>query len=76
MNWPYLSPSSNPPNITLDHGTEYALMGLSTALVILSILFAWFRFKTYREAGASMVAKLLENKRYVDEIYDAVLFVR
>ena len=52
-------------------------MGLSTALVILSILFAWFRFKTYREAGASTgFAKLLENKWYVDEIYDAVLFVR
>lgn len=72
----YLSPVIKPAEHHLDHGTEYALMGLSTALVILSILFAWFRFKTYREAGASTgFAKLLENKWYVDEIYDAV-FVR
>lgn len=60
----------------LDHGTEYALMAVSTGLVIASILFAWFRFKNYKEEGESTgFSRILENKWYVDEIYDAV-FVR
>ena len=46
-------------------------MLLSTGLVILVILFAWFRFRNYKQQEASRgFGKILENKWYVDELYD------
>jgi len=55
------------------HTTEYALMGLSTGLVILTIVFAWFRFKNYQPKEEKGFGKVLENKWYVDELYDKVI---
>lgn len=55
--------------------TEFSLMALSTGLVILAILFGWFRFRKYNFAAPKGLGKLFANKWYVDEIYDAV-FVR
>ena len=55
------------------HSTEYMLMGLSTALVIAMILFAWFKFRNYQRTEATGFGKILENKWYVDELYDAVI---
>jgi NADH-quinone oxidoreductase subunit L len=58
----------------LDHNTEYMLMGLSTVLVLVSIFFAWFRFKNYQpENEAKGLGKILENKWYVDEIYQTII---
>ena len=54
------------------HSTEYMLMGLSTALVLAMIVFAWFRFRNYQRAEASGLGKVLENKWYVDELYDKI----
>jgi NADH-quinone oxidoreductase subunit L len=58
----------------VSHATEYLLMGLSTGLVLLIILFAWSRFKNFQakeeEAG---FGKVLENKWYVDELYDKIV---
>lgn len=69
----FLSPVIKMTEHQLNHGTEYALMGLSTGLVLVSIIFAWTRFKTYKDEGeARGFGKVLENKWYVDEIYDAV----
>ncbi|PWT91075.1 MAG: NADH-quinone oxidoreductase subunit L [Acidobacteria bacterium] len=53
--------------------TELQLMGLSTALVLISILLAWFRFRRYEFRPAKGLGKILENKWYVDEIYDAII---
>lgn len=57
--------------------TEFILMGLSTALVIAMIVFAWFKFRpnSYRDQRneATGVGKLLENKWYVDELYDKII---
>lgn len=53
--------------------TEYMLMGISTALVAGMIIFAWVKFKNYqRGAEETGLGKLLENKWYVDELYDKV----
>jgi NADH-quinone oxidoreductase subunit L len=50
------------------------LMGISTTLVTLSILFAWARFRNYKTEGATNgLGKVLENKWYIDELYDAVV---
>jgi len=58
----------------LDHNTEYMLMGLSTVLVLVSIFFAWFRFKNYQPENESKgLGRVLENKWYVDEIYQSVI---
>jgi NADH-quinone oxidoreductase subunit L len=59
----------------LSHGLEWGLMGLSTGLVIVMILFARSKFINYTDSGAGNtgIAKVLENKWYVDELYDAVI---
>lgn len=58
----------------LDHNTEYMLMGLSTVLVLVSIFFAWFRFKNYQPENESKgLGRVLENKWYIDEIYQSVI---
>ena len=58
----------------LSHSTEYMLMGVSTALVIVSILISVFRFRHYHPEGPAVgFGKWLQNKWYVDELYEAVI---
>jgi NADH-quinone oxidoreductase subunit L len=59
----------------LAHSTEWLLMGLSSALVIITILLARNWFRNYQDNGEPRtgIAKVLENKWYVDEIYEAVI---
>ena len=58
---------------TVSHSTEYMLMGLSTVLVLAAILFAWYRFKNYQRKEETGFGKILENKWYVDELYDKLI---
>ncbi|MFL5786863.1 MAG: NADH-quinone oxidoreductase subunit L [Flavisolibacter sp.] len=53
--------------------TEMMLMGVTTVVAIVAILFAWSRFKNYREERSTPVGKFLENKWYADELYDKVI---
>ncbi len=70
----FLSPVVHSAEHHLEHSTEYLLMGLSSVLVIASILFAWTRFKNYQgEGDATGFGKLLQNKWYVDELYQATV---
>lgn len=57
----------------VSHETEYALMGVSTLLVLVMILAAWFMFRNYQRKETAGLAKWLENKWYVDELYDFLL---
>lgn len=59
----------------LSHSTEWLLMGISTALVIIFILLARKQFSNYQDNGKENtgLAKVLENKWYVDELYDAII---
>ncbi|SHK90052.1 NADH dehydrogenase subunit L [Chitinophaga jiangningensis] len=59
----------------LSHSTEWLLMGLSSVLVIVMILLARQKFVNYQDTGAENtgLAKVLENKWYIDELYDAVI---
>lgn len=57
----------------VSHSTEYGLMVLSTVLVIIAIVFAWTRFRNYQRTEASGFGKVLENKWYVDELYDKII---
>ncbi|NIG53172.1 NADH-quinone oxidoreductase subunit L [Chitinophaga sp. Cy-1792] len=59
----------------LGAGTEWMLMGISSVLVIIMIVVAVKKFSGYQYTDAENTgfAKVLENKWYVDEIYDAVI---
>ncbi|MGN6802513.1 MAG: NADH-quinone oxidoreductase subunit L [Ginsengibacter sp.] len=58
------------------HQTEIILLVVSSVLIILVAIWAWNKYKKYQVAGAeSGFGKVIANKFYVDEIYNAV-FVR
>lgn len=59
---------------TLDHSTEYMLMGISVALALLAIFYALNRFSKKPELQeAEGLGKVLANKWYVDELYAAII---
>jgi NADH-quinone oxidoreductase subunit L len=53
--------------------TEYGLMGGVTAAVIAVIAFAYMQNKNFAAKQNTGFAKLLENKWYVDEIYEVII---
>jgi NADH-quinone oxidoreductase subunit L len=59
---------------TLEHSTEWIMMGASTLLIVIIIAFAWRLFskreKFEENAG---IGKVLENKWYIDELYDNII---
>ncbi len=70
----FLSPVIGTHGIhAVSHSTEYMLMAVSTVLVLLMIIFAWFRFRDYQSREASGLGKVLENKWYVDELYEKII---
>lgn len=58
----------------LEHSTEYIMMGVVTALVFIVIALAWRRYSR-REMFAENTGfgKVLENKWYIDELYDGII---
>lgn len=70
----FLAPVVKSAEHHLSHSTEYMLMGLSTGLVLVSIFIAWGMFKNYQDKGeATGFGKILENKWYVDELYNTII---
>jgi NADH-quinone oxidoreductase subunit L len=71
----FLAPavSSIPHEHHLSHSDEYLLMGISTGLVLATIVAAWFVYRNYQRKEATGFAKVLENKWYVDELYDSII---
>ncbi|MES2447072.1 MAG: NADH-quinone oxidoreductase subunit L [Bacteroidota bacterium] len=65
--------------LTLDHATEYALMGVSVLAAVVALIFAYTRYvknahvPVADEAQRSALAKISYNKFYLDEIYDAII---
>ena len=59
----------------IPHQTEYLLTGVSTILILIVSIWAWNKFKKYQTETAEETgfAKVLENKWYVDELYDAII---
>jgi len=53
--------------------TEWTLMGISTAAAVLMIIIAWSVNKKPDFSENKGLAKVLENKWYVDELYDAIV---
>lgn len=58
----------------VSHSTEWLLTGLSSGLIIIVVVFAWSKFSKKPDLqDASGVGKVLENKWYVDELYDRII---
>jgi NADH-quinone oxidoreductase subunit L len=53
--------------------TEFALMGISTTLVLAMVAWAWLRYRRYRPENTNAFARVLENKWYIDEAYQAAI---
>ena len=52
---------------------ELMLMGVASVLVLAVIFFAWFKFRNYKSTETKGFGKVLENKWYVDELYDKII---
>jgi len=60
----------------MSHNTEFLIMGISVLLSLLSLLFALKTFSKYtreNEKPATGLTRVLENKWYVDEIYNKII---
>jgi NADH-quinone oxidoreductase subunit L len=72
----FLSPVITAPAEShhLSHSTEYMLMGASVGLALITIVYAWMRFTRKPEMeDATGTGKLLANRWYVDELYEAII---
>ncbi len=58
----------------VSHSTEWVLTGISTVLILIVVIFAWTRFSKKPDTEeATGFGKVLANKWYVDELYDAAV---
>jgi NADH-quinone oxidoreductase subunit L len=69
----FLSPVIPEAHHEVSHGTEMMLMGLTTAIAVIAIIMAWVRYKNYKEEQNGAFGRLLQNKWYVDELYESVI---
>jgi len=69
----FLAPVVSTPVHHISHSTEYLLMGVTTAIAIAAIAFAWIRYRNYKEEKNGAFAKIVANKWYVDELYNSII---
>lgn len=69
----FLAPVVPNAEATVPHSTEWLLMGLTTIIAIVAIVIAWSRYRNYKEEQVGAFGKILQNKWYVDELYDSII---
>ncbi len=59
----------------LGHTKEYALMAVSVVGALIALLYAWNKFSKYEKTDIEEkgLGKVLENKWYIDELYDRII---
>ena len=59
----------------LSHATEYALMAVSVIGALIALVYAWNKYGKYQKSTAEEtgIGKVLANKWYVDEFYNAII---
>ncbi len=59
----------------ITHSTEYMLMIISVSLALVALIYAWIKFSKYKKTNAAETGleKILENKWYVDELYNGII---
>lgn len=72
---PIVAPSARLlPVHEVSHSTEWILTGVSSALIIGVVFFAWNKFSRKPDTGeATGFGKVLANKWYVDELYEKAI---
>lgn len=73
---PIVAPSAKllPAHEELSHSKEWILTGISSALIIAVVFFAWSKFSRKPDTEeATGFGKVLANKWYVDELYEKVI---
>jgi NADH-quinone oxidoreductase subunit L len=60
---------------SISHATEYILMAVSVIGALIALVFAWNKFSKYQKTDVAEtgLGKVLQNKWYVDELYNAVI---
>ena len=62
------------PPPTISHSTEWILMAIATTVALVGISYAWGRYAKKPDLhDATGFAKVLENKWYVDELYNVII---
>jgi len=63
------------PKHHLSQTKEYALMAASVGAALIALVYAWNRFIKYQKTDKEETGfgKVLENKWYVDELYDSII---
>lgn len=62
------------PAHEVSHTTEWMLTGVSTLLIVITVVFAWNKFSKKPDIqDAEGFGKVLENKWYMDELYDKII---
>jgi NADH-quinone oxidoreductase subunit L len=71
----FLAPvlSSEKGHDALSHSTELMLMGLAVVLVLAAVAFAYAKTKKMDDNEATGLGKVLQNKWYVDELYESII---
>ena len=59
----------------IDHSQELLMMGVVALIIIAIIVFVWSKFSRFEktEKAETGLSKFLQNKWYVDELYDAII---
>ena len=59
----------------MTHSTEYMLMIVSVSLALVALVYAWMKFSKYEKTDQEEtgIGKVLENKWYVDELYQTMI---
>ena len=69
----FLEPVVPVKALHVEHSTEWMLIGLTTLVAVAGILIAWYKYRTHKEARTTGIGKVLENKWYVDELYNSII---
>lgn len=57
----------------LSHSTEWMLLGISTAIAVVFSIIGYVASRKPAFAPSTGLARVLENKWYIDELYDAII---
>lgn len=57
----------------IEHSTELMLMSVSVVGALIAAIIAWSRYSSKTDTESKGFGKVLENKWYVDELYDKII---
>jgi NADH-quinone oxidoreductase subunit L len=68
----FLAPAVPLGELHVEHSTEWILIALTTIISLVAIFIAWRLYRKYDDEKTNAFTRLLQNKWYVDELYNSV----